>query len=478
MFHTVLKYFVTKFNSCPEEALIPRPLLIALPMLLHGLSAPGAPPSIDGKLLKISALAEVPSGQAELMAISPDKQQLAVAWKVAAANKQPPRRQLQIYTTKTFDPIGQPKMIGDKNRTGSLCFGPNGTAVIVGIDYGFQVWDSTSDRRMSKSKGELFIWQTEAHPTANEIITNGGNASIRRWHLPSAKLVGTIKTPFERVVRTRLTTDGNRMLLVGVSSGVQCLQVRTFPSFRLLAEPIKGAPNRSITEIRISPSNDRFVVRRPAGKLEIGELQSGKLIGSIESPARPIHQFRFIDNRHMIATAGQNQPIWFDLDQQSARSIDGIRLASPAMEVLSSPPRLIATLSERGKNSICAWNLTPLIGSKKETEIRPKTPAGHLQAGLKRCLEENRWPEGLAHLTKCGDDKLKKLSQDDIDAERVPLRRLEVGERWEAMMKTATDEIKQLASAAATRSYTIAATTGTGLTKLRAQANLKRLSNK
>ncbi|MDM4019021.1 WD40 repeat domain-containing protein [Roseiconus lacunae] len=412
------------------------------------------------------------SGQLELLEVSPEGSSIALAWFGENTGGEK-TRQLQLVDTSTFQSVMAPSPIGSKNRTGSLSFSPDGNLLAVGIDYGAQIWDAARHRRSSTLPEGHLVWQGQFHPRRAELISNGGQRLIERWQPGNPVPIGQIETPYDRVVRLRFCQNGTRLLVVGNRGGKQSLAIHRFPGFELDETLLSDLPLRSITEIRLSPDQTRFVALRPHGRLDLGDMTTMTLKGSVNCGGH-VHQYRFVGNDHLMATVGTSQLVWINLDEKSVTIIARPQLATPQFLVLDSPKRLVGTVAETESiTRLCVWDLVPLLPNAVDHEM---SPSAHHARGVKMCLEDKDWRQGLVHLRRSPYSSIAKLAAEDLDAGVDPLARISVAQQWVTFSRQAENsDFRQLARSAAEKNLRQAIGTSKGLTRLRAEAALKEL---
>ena len=368
--------------------------------------------------------------------------------------------------------------------------------MLVGIDYRFQVFDTKTGHRIESPRDQKLNWQAQYHPVEKQILVNGPGAFLNLYDANSLTLINSIETPFVRTNRTRLTSDGSTLVIAGTNNAnKQSLEIRTFPRLQPIGTPIETAPRRSITEIALSPNDNWFVLRRPAGVLDFGRIRNAKIDGSITCPQKPIHQLSFLDADRVLVIAGDAKLFLIDLPTRAVTSIGSAQIKSNLFALSSSPPRLFSGSKTRGNTVLTAWDLSPiaetmrrssqgdetLLAMREAVKKSPDDPRKHIDLGTLLCLKHNQWNEGISHLTFSSDAMLQNVASADkaLSGKRQPagaLALIELGDRWQSYGKeNANKNLHEIAIASALYWYELAKEHSTGLTSLRAQAKAKAL---
>ncbi|MCC9602222.1 WD40 repeat domain-containing protein [Stieleria sp. JC731] len=416
------------------------------------------------------------AGELELIERSPNGRFLALVWK-SDGNIKPAEQQrfLQLADAQSLRPLMQPKKIGGKNRAGSLSFSADGKYLVVGIDYGFQLWDTEAKKEISRSDGRSSIWQSQFHPVRREIITIGGTKDIQRWQIADLSSAETINSGLDQVRRIRFRPVGDSLLVFGKRAGKNVLELQSYPDFKVMVKYPAELDPKLITELRFSPDGERFVFRRPGGVLGVGKVNEGRFQPEINCGAT-VHKYRFINVNTILASVGDGQLKLIQVELPSISNFLNLDLASSQFEVLQSPPRLVAaTKLPSGISQISAWNILPIVQMRAGGVL---TAQEHLEQGIRLCLEKSDWSQGLRHLIDAKHPVISPLATADASGLN-PLTRLTLGSKWQQLAEgSAEPEIRKLAVAAAERSFRTVEATATGLTKLRAGALLKQLEER
>ena len=102
-------------------------------------------------------------------------------------------------------------------------------------------------------------------------------------------------------------------------------------------------------------------------------------------------------------------------------------------------------------------------------------PDANLAAGRYLCFIAGNWQEGLAHLAKSSDERLKEIAKDDIRSPREADQQAALADRWRELADSADAADRTSYLAAARYWYEKALSSAQGLSKLRFQNELKKI---
>ncbi|QDT08536.1 WD40 repeat domain-containing protein [Planctomycetes bacterium K23_9] len=155
-------------------------------------------------------------GDVETIRVAPGGKLICVGWR---SDKGVPGG-AQLLDAQTLQPrfaldIGQDGSNSDPAFTSDSRF-----LVTLSFRSMLRIWDPMTGKMLGQGSKPSWDWHVCCHPNNQECISSDGQAEIRRWGIPSGKLIAETDTGFKRIVGMDLSRDGKRLALIGRRDGV------------------------------------------------------------------------------------------------------------------------------------------------------------------------------------------------------------------------------------------------------------------
>ncbi|MGB7345594.1 MAG: WD40 repeat domain-containing protein [Pirellulaceae bacterium] len=314
-------------------------------------------------------------GDVETIRVAPDGKLICVGWR---SDKSVPGG-AQLLDAQTL----QPRFALDIGLGGSnsdAAFTPDSRFLVtLSFRSVLRIWDPLTGKMLGQGSKPAWDWHVCCHPNNKECVSSGGQAEIRRWEIPSGKLISETDTGFKRIVGMDLSSDGKRLAMVGRRDDATVfLQVRSYPDLKLLHESTTSATSGMHAAVVFSPNGKRLACTTSGdGTLLIVDSGSGKVLNKYAAGFSRSNDMQFINDRQMISHGWRRSPAIIDLDTGVVTTLKGVvEIGGAGMAWTNKSGKRSLLLGhagdERGQISIWDFPVDAIPASSKPAANAPQ----------------------------------------------------------------------------------------------------------
>lgn len=318
------------------------------------------------------------SGEVETIVASPDGKWLAIGWKASGDVS----GGAQIVDARTMRKRSAVLDVGQGGSNTDSAFTPDSRHLVT-LSYRsmMRIWDAKTAQQVGQADRESWDWQVRCHSNNQECVTTGGHPEIRRWEIPSGKMIAEVDTPFDHVLAMDLSVKGDQLAIMGrQTDDLIQVQIRSYPDLMLQHEYHYPSGSGVHARIAISPDGRRFVCTTADGT--DGRLYFGSMDGD-ESPGHHLAgltrttELAFLNSRTVICHGWRRSPVAVEVETGRIYNFDAVPVGGAGLCVINGYPSakqrrlLLGHGGDERDQGVSAWHFPRPRVSTQPTVSRP-----------------------------------------------------------------------------------------------------------
>lgn len=168
-----------------------------------------------------------------------------------------------------------------------------------------EVWDVTSDKRVSLSGHKSTVTACEFSPDGTQIISASADGTLKLWDLASVLAMGDEKDirsmHLSEVRGCAFSPDGTRVISVSADGTLKLWDSTT--TQELSIPRLAGSPPCGFSR------DGRLIVATDGNSLKVWEVETGRQIATLSGHARPVSNFYFSSDCKMILSVSEDKSL-------------------------------------------------------------------------------------------------------------------------------------------------------------------------